>query len=64
MIKILGILLITLIMLGCENGNETEKIDEQETGVFNQDLVDEFEKMCAIDQLAASNCKLPFNSTV
>lgn len=59
--KILGILLITLIMLGCKNEKKTEKIDEQETEVFNQDLVDELAKMYAIDQLAASNAYPPEN---
>jgi hypothetical protein len=37
-------------MLGCKNEKKTEKIDEQETVVFKQDLVDELERMCAIDK--------------
>jgi hypothetical protein len=59
--KILGILLFTLIMLGCKDENETEKIDEQEKEVFNQDLVDELDRMSVIDQLAASNAYPPEN---
>jgi hypothetical protein len=57
----LGILIIALIILSCKNENKTEKIDEQETEVFNQDLVDELDIMSAIDQLAASNGYPPEN---
>jgi hypothetical protein len=59
--KILGILIIGLIMLGCKSEKKTEQFDEQETEMFNQDLVDELEKMGAIDQLAASNAYPPEN---
>jgi hypothetical protein len=57
----LGILIIALIILSCKNENKTENIDEQETEVFNQDLVDELDRMSAIDQLAASNGYPPEN---
>jgi hypothetical protein len=57
----LGILIIALIILSCKNENKTEKVYEQETVVFNQDLFDELKRMCAIDQLAASNAYPPEN---
>ncbi|UAM97787.1 hypothetical protein K8354_16075 [Polaribacter litorisediminis] len=59
--NVLGILLSTLIMLGCKNEKKNEKIDEQETEIFNQDLIDKLEKMSVIDQLAASNAYSPEN---
>lgn len=59
--KISGILIIGLIMLGCKIEKTTEQVDEHETAVFNQGLVDELEKMSATDQLAASNAYPPEN---
>lgn len=55
----LKFLLFTIIILGCQNEIKSEKVDEQKTVVYNQDLAKEFEKMSVIDQLAATNANPP-----
>ena len=53
MIRLSQIILIAIIIIGCENKNNLTKITESKSVEFNQDLANELERMAEIDQIAA-----------
>ena len=50
--KILGILLTTLLLVGCKEEKSNKKVIE-ETVTFNQVLADQLKRMAEVDQIAA-----------
>lgn len=50
--KILGILLTTLLLVGCKEEKSSKKVIE-ETVTFNQVLADQLKRMAEVDQIAA-----------
>lgn len=50
--KIVSILVIGFLIIGCKNKNAEKKVVEEKV-VFNQELADELKKMAEVDQIAA-----------